>query len=103
MLPCGNRGIASYERLCHDSRMEAFMLHLRNPRRPSLREELMTPRLERAIGVIYRPESELMSHYFQARLPQQFDEFIWFDETHAVSPLPSVVAAGVPETFPFGV
>jgi protein-L-isoaspartate(D-aspartate) O-methyltransferase len=94
---------ASYERLCHDSRMEAFMLHLRNPRRPSLREELMTPRLERAIGVIYRPESELMSHYFQARLPQQFDEFIWFDETHAVSPLPSVVAAGVPETFPFGV
>jgi erythromycin esterase-like protein len=94
---------ASYERLCHDSRMEAFMLHLRNPRRPSLREELMTPRLERAIGVIYRPESELMSHYFQARLPQQFDEFIWFDETHAVSPLPSVVTAGVPETFPFGV
>jgi len=94
---------ASYERLCHDSRVEAFMLHLKDPRRPEVRVELMPVRLERAIGVIYRPESELMSHYFQARLPQQFDEFIWFDETHAVSPLPSVVAAGVPETFPFGV
>jgi protein-L-isoaspartate(D-aspartate) O-methyltransferase len=93
----------SYERLCHDSRVEAFMLHLRDPRKPALREELMAVRLERAIGVIYRPESELMSHYFQACLPRQFDEYVWFDETRAVSPLPSVELPGLPETFPFGV
>ena len=41
----------------------------------------MKPRLERAIGVIYRPETELASHYFEAVLPRQFDEYIWFDET----------------------
>jgi len=94
---------ASYERLCHDSGVKAFMLHLRDPARQALRDELEGARLERAIGVVYRPESELMSHYFQACLPRQFDEYIWFDETRAVSPLPSVVATGVPETFPFGV
>ncbi|MGD0290443.1 MAG: protein-L-isoaspartate(D-aspartate) O-methyltransferase [Candidatus Binataceae bacterium] len=94
---------SSYERLCHDSGVKAFMLHLRDPARPAVREELEAARLERAIGVVYRPESELMSHYFQACLPRQFDEYIWFDETRAVSPLPSVVAPGVPETFPFGV
>ncbi len=94
---------ASYERLCHDSRVEAFMLHLRDPRRPEVRVELMPVHLERAIGVIYRPESELMSHYFQACLPRQFDEYVWFDETRAVTPLPTVAAPGVPETYPFGV
>ena len=94
---------ASYERLCHDSGVKAFMLHLRDPARQALRDELEGARLERAIGVVYRPESELMSHYFQACLPRQFDEYIWFDETRAVSPLSSVVAPGVPETFPFGV
>ena len=77
---------ASYERLCHDSRVEAFMLHLRDPRRPEVRVELMPVRLERAIGVIYRPKSELMSHYFQACLPRQFDEYVWFDETRTVTP-----------------
>jgi protein-L-isoaspartate(D-aspartate) O-methyltransferase len=94
---------ASYERLCHDSEVKAFMLHLRDPARQAVRDELEAARLERAIGVVYRPESELMSHYFQACLPRQFDEYIWFDETRAVSPLSSVVALGVPETFPFGV
>ena len=77
----------SYERICHDSGVQAFLLHLREPRREALREELLEPRLERAIGVIYRPEAELASHYFQAVLPLQFDEWIWFDETAAVTPL----------------
>jgi protein-L-isoaspartate(D-aspartate) O-methyltransferase len=63
----------SYERVCHDGGVEAFLLHLREPRRDAVRAELMEPRLERAIGVIYRPESELASHYFQAVLPLQFD------------------------------
>ena len=49
--------------------------------------ELRDPRLERAIGVVYRPETELASHYFQAVLPAQFDEYVWFDETRAVTPL----------------
>ncbi len=94
---------ASYERLCHDSGVKAFMLHLREPARQAVRDELEAARLERAIGVVYRPESELMSHYFQACLPRQFDEYIWFDETRAVSPLSQVAAPSMPETFPFGI
>jgi protein-L-isoaspartate(D-aspartate) O-methyltransferase len=94
----------SYERLCHDTRLPAFMLHLREPRRRAVRDELLADRLERAIGVIYRPDSERASHYFFASLPRQFDEFIWFDETQAVEPLaverrPSLE---LPETYPFG-
>jgi protein-L-isoaspartate(D-aspartate) O-methyltransferase len=95
----------SYERIFHDSRVSAFALHLRDPRRAAVRDELMTARLERAIGVVYRPETELQSHYFQARLPEQFDEFVWFDETRAVEPLTARTAASgdVPDTYPFGV
>jgi protein-L-isoaspartate(D-aspartate) O-methyltransferase len=58
--------------------------------------------LERAIGVIYRPETELESHYFNARLPQQFDEYIWVDETRAVTPLRTRELEGLPDTYPFG-
>ncbi|HTT75380.1 MAG TPA: protein-L-isoaspartate(D-aspartate) O-methyltransferase, partial [Candidatus Binataceae bacterium] len=77
---------ASYEHLCHDSEVKAFMLHLKDPVRHAVRDELEAARLERAIGVVYRPDTELMSHYFQACLSRQFDEYIWFDETRAVSP-----------------
>jgi erythromycin esterase-like protein len=94
---------ASYERLCHESRVEAFLLHLWGPAGQSVRAELMAARLERAIGVIYRTESELMSNYFQACMPRQFDELVWFDETRAASPLPAALAPRVPETYPFGV
>lgn len=82
----------SYERLCRDSRVPAFLLALRDPRRREVREELAPPRLERAIGVVYRPESELQSHYFRASLPLQFDEWIWFEETRAVHPVRPVEA-----------
>lgn len=92
----------SYERLCHESGVPSFLLHLKNPRRDEIREELEIPRLERAIGVIYRPETELLSHYFQAVLPWQFDEYVWFDETRAVTPLGSQEVSGMPETYPFG-
>ena len=92
----------SYERLCHDSGVPSFLLPLREPRRDEVREELQSPRLERAIGVIYRPETELQSHYFQAVLPWQFDEYCWFDETRAVVPLGGEEVAGMPETYPFG-
>jgi protein-L-isoaspartate(D-aspartate) O-methyltransferase len=95
----------SYERLFHDTGIPAFMLHLRNPRRAAVREELLAPRLERAIGVVYRPDTERASHYLGASLPLQFDEYIWFDETTAVHPLPEAEpshAAGLPDTYPFG-
>jgi protein-L-isoaspartate(D-aspartate) O-methyltransferase len=79
----------SYERLCRESGVAAFHLALRDPVRDALREELMDPRLERAIGVVYRPETELASHYFQAILPVQFDEYVWFNETDALTLLPA--------------
>jgi protein-L-isoaspartate(D-aspartate) O-methyltransferase len=91
----------SYERLCHESGVSSFMLPLRHADK-TLRAQLNPPRLERAIGVIYRPETEIHSHYFQASLPRQFDEFIWFNETKPVSPLGPEAGKGLPETFPFG-
>lgn len=96
----------SYERLCHESGVPAFLLHLRAPARRAVRDELMSPRLERAIGVVYRPSTEYQSHYFTATLPNQFDEYIWFDETQAVRPLTRATHArpeSLPGTFPFGV
>jgi protein-L-isoaspartate(D-aspartate) O-methyltransferase len=92
----------SYERVCHDSGVPAFLLHLRDPARPDVRTELDAPRLERAIGVIYRPETELQSHYFQASLPNQFDEYVWIDETSSVSAVAAHEVAESPETYPFG-
>jgi protein-L-isoaspartate(D-aspartate) O-methyltransferase len=92
----------SYERLCHKSGVESFLLPLRGAT-TALRRELMPERLERAIGVIYRPETELQSHYFHAVLPRQFDEWIWFDETRAVEPLAVETRQGMPETYPFAV
>jgi erythromycin esterase-like protein len=65
---------------------------------------LREPRLERAIGVIYRPETERLSHYFQARLPDQFDAVLHFDETRAVEPLERSAgweAGEAPDTYPF--
>ena len=53
--------------------------------------------------MIYRPETEMASHYFQAKLPEQFDEYIWFDNTCAVTPLDTAEIKGLPDTYPFGV
>jgi protein-L-isoaspartate(D-aspartate) O-methyltransferase len=92
----------SYEHLCHESGVPAFLLGLAEPARAEVREELMAPRLERAIGVVYRPETEMASHYFAASLPRQFDEYVWFDRTGAITPLPGPAAPGLPETYPFG-
>jgi protein-L-isoaspartate(D-aspartate) O-methyltransferase len=96
----------SYERLCHGAAVGNFMLPLRHPAVPEIRQALLEPRLERAIGVIYRPSTELVSHYFQAVLPVQFDELIWFEESTAVRPLAERVAGPTrdehaPETYPF--
>jgi len=96
----------SYERQCHAVTEETgdrqFMLSLKSGLAEDLREGLETPRFERAIGVIYRPDSELASHYFQAILPHQFDEYIWIDETKAVTPFATADLEGMPDTYPFG-
>ncbi|MBC7973755.1 MAG: protein-L-isoaspartate(D-aspartate) O-methyltransferase [Myxococcales bacterium] len=79
----------SHERLCHDPGVSAFVLPLRveHVRDAELHRELSESRLQRAIGVVYRPETERASHYFAARVSPQFDEYIWFDETTATAPL----------------
>jgi protein-L-isoaspartate(D-aspartate) O-methyltransferase len=91
----------SYERACHDSGVPAFFLNLRRSD-SSVSEGLRIPRLERAIGVIYRPETELASHYFQAILPAQFDEYVWFDQTQAITPFATQTLEEMPDTYPFG-
>jgi erythromycin esterase-like protein len=94
----------SYEALFHTTQVDRFLLtwHASDVVTEGLRE----PRLERAIGVIYRPETERMSHYFTTRLPSQFDAVLHFDETRAVEPLERDAEwekGEVPETFPFAV
>lgn len=90
----------SYEWLGHESGVENFFLPLRGADE-ALRQELGHPRLERAIGVIYRPETELQSHYFAADLPRQFDEWVWIDETRALTPLGPAHAPDLPHAHPF--
>jgi erythromycin esterase-like protein len=91
----------SVERLCHDSDVGRFLLDF--GRAPLLAERLAEPRLERFIGVIYRPETELQSHYADASLSRQFDAYLWFDETRAVEEIGPQAHQGVPDTYPFGV
>jgi erythromycin esterase-like protein len=69
---------------------------------PGLREALAEPRLERFIGVIYRPETERWSHYVESSVSEQFDAYVWFDETTAVDALPGPEVHGADDTFPFG-
>jgi len=91
----------SYEELFHQTGLPRFWIDLRNAG-----DKIGGPRLERAIGVIYRPETERLSHYFHARLPKQFDAIIHIDETRAVEPLErtSIWNQGeLPETYPFTV
>lgn len=95
--------IDSYERLFHQVPTDNFILPLIKPLQQNVRRKLLAERLERAIGVIYRPESELQSHYFYASLARQFDEYIWFDETRAVEPLSRQQNKAGLETFPFGI
>jgi erythromycin esterase-like protein len=97
----------SYERLSHETGLPRFLLDLRESALGAgAREALEEPRLERFIGVIYRPETERWSHYSRANLPRQFDGWVWFDETHAVTPLAGpeapATAAHEDETYPFG-
>lgn len=92
----------SYERLAHDSGVARFLLDVRSEAQRDLRERLSAERLERFIGVIYRPESERGSHYAWCRLAEQFDAYVWFDETNAVTELPATQTSGAEETYPSG-
>lgn len=92
----------SYEALCHNVGSDRFLLDLRAGQHDDLRRVMADPRLERYIGVVYRPETERWSHYTYASLPDQYDAFVWFDKTSAVIPLPTQVATGEDETYPFG-
>jgi erythromycin esterase-like protein len=92
----------SYERVFRQTAIPRSLTDLRGTRDRAVREILSERRLERAIGVVYRPDSEFYSHYFEAVLPEQFDCYLWFEETKAVNPLAAVRPQGVPETYPFG-
>lgn len=93
----------SFEALLHETGVPDFYLPLRDggPAADALRQA----RLERAIGVIYKPETERWSHYFHARLADQFDAVIHYDRTRALRPLertPQWESAEPPETYPSG-
>ena len=93
----------SWEALFHGVGPPDFLLPLKG--QEAQNEALNQIRLERAIGVIYRPETERVSHYFEAHLPQQFDALIHFDETRAVEPLDRIAgwdSGEPPETYPSG-
>jgi protein-L-isoaspartate(D-aspartate) O-methyltransferase len=92
----------SYEGRSRDANIPAFFLETGSGQKDHVRDALAEPLLERAIGVIYRPETELLSHYFQAELSRQFDAWIWFTETQAVAARPEAHPHGPDETYPFG-
>src|SRR2546423_6004748 len=94
----------SYETLFHSVLAAPFLLTWQT--NEALANALGDTQLERAIGVIYRPETERMSHYFQARLADQFDAVLHFDETRALEPLERTSewdTGELPETYPFRV
>jgi erythromycin esterase-like protein len=98
----------SYEALFHNTvdKTEVVRFLLTWRAGDVVTEGLREARLERAIGVIYRPETERISHYFRTKLPDQFDAVLHFDETRAVEPLERNAEwekGEVPETFPFAV
>jgi erythromycin esterase-like protein len=92
----------SLEHAFHHSGHARSLTFWNDWRDQDLREALAMPILQRAIGVIYRPETELQSHYFQSVPRDQYDAFVWFDESHAVTPLGHEQPHGAPETYPFG-
>lgn len=94
----------SYEARFHEVMQDNFFLDLRTP--SAAATVLRQPRLERAIGVIYRPETERLSHYFKAIIPEQFDAILHYDTTRAVEPLERTglwERGEIPETYPTGI
>jgi len=94
----------SWEQLFLQAGHPASLTEWRGDNRRELRQALARPRLERAIGVIYRPQTERQSHYFQAILAEQFDALLWLEQTTAVTPIGPrrIDETTVPDTYPFG-
>jgi len=92
----------SVERLFHDAGVSRCLSDLRPGQHPELRERLEETQLERFIGVIYRPDTERWSHYTDVELSRQFDAYVWFDRTRAITPLTREHGHGMPDTWPFG-
>lgn len=92
----------SYEHAFRRTGVVRSLTDWRGEDKTELRDALSHPLLERAIGVVYRPETERLSHYFEAVLAEQFDAWVWFDQTSAVTPLGPEKPQGAPETWPFG-
>jgi erythromycin esterase-like protein len=90
----------SWERVFRDAGASRSLTVWRD--NPSREAALSPRRLERAIGVIYRPDTERLSHYFDAHLSEQFDALVWFEETTPVRPLPGAPPEGAPDIYPFG-
>ena len=92
----------SYEHVFRQASVARSLTDWRSGQKSELRDVLSKPKLERAIGVVYRPETEFLSHYFEAVLPDQFDAYVWFEHTSAVTPLAGDRPHGAPDTYPFG-
>lgn len=92
----------SFEHLLHSTGVPSYFLPLRR-QNEELKSALRNDRLERAVGVLYLPQTERSSHYFRARMSEQFDEVIWLDETRAVEPLTHVPEMEETDTYPFGI
>ncbi len=79
---------------------DRFVLDIRNAP-DALKQALARARQERFIGVIYLPQTELISHFAEAALSRQFDVYLWFEVTRAVEPLPPAEMEAMPESYPF--
>ena len=92
----------SYEALCRAVNLDRFLWDFKKDQSPAFLQLLDQERLQRYIGVIYRPETERASHYSYGTLPEQYDAFVWFDKTRAVTALPTPTLTTEDETYPFG-
>ena len=92
----------SYEAICHAIDLKRFLWDFKNDQSAAFLTIADQPRLERYIGVIYRPETERASHYSYAQLSKQYDAFVWFDRTKALTPLATQTRTTEDDTFPFG-
>jgi len=96
----------SYEFVMHSTGISSFLLDLKpTPRNEEIIQALQRPRRERFIGVVYRSELELWSHYSKVILPKQFDALVWFDQTtavHAFETAQPKESLSIEDTYPFG-
>lgn len=92
----------SHEALWEKTGMDNALLDMTRPMDITLRTTLKAERMQRAVGVVYRPESERGSHYFNACPALQYDYYVWFNKTNPVTPLPAIPETGGVETYPFG-